>query len=468
MAQAPQQRRASQAMLTFPALSVKEATDFLSLPFLGINVSPNDLSNPSPILVAKVYNALLDFVTDVPRAEVQEILQNTLQQMEWPEIYREAMAQLTLQREMEALSGATLLQEASPQHMDFRLEDITNPRGNRFLIVLSAVYNYALFRDDVTRRHAEQTEGLSKLEKALAAAKECEVGLRESIKTLNERLEEEEPERVRLRDDIDQAEGIVAGYGKELGQLEKATDEEKKRAKEFMAKCDNNVFERNKIEKEIADIRSQIVSSPERIQETMHRLREKVEQERVELQTAKDEEAAATARLEDLDLANTAMDDFIARIVNVEAKAEEAQKEEELARSRRNTIDTHQYRIKELRQNEQEAARAVKSTEEKHAHMQQQKTAQIRHAREILRNVKRELESRDRLASEESRKAAELKSEISILKKQMDRERVEHEKAQAFRNNELKRLLGMVDTYTEGLLASVNSFEEACQVSSVS
>jgi kinetochore protein Nuf2 len=455
---AQQQRRASTSALTFPILTWKEVTDLLSQA-LGINISQAETSNPSPATVARIYNAMLELVTGLPRSEVSEILQRAMQTLEMPDIYRDGLTQLTLLREMEVLCGASLLS-------DFRLDDLVTPTGPRFLKIMSAILNFGRFREDIMRQHEEQMEGVAKLEKELTTLKECEVDLQESIRRVNERLAEEEPERKRLLNDIQREQASLNGLFADNSSLEKALNEQKKREQELKTKCDSMLLEISKIEGQTNDIRSQLVSSPERIQAGIQQLRRRVDQEREELERLKEQERALKARAEDLHAATSGVEDCLARIANVEEKADEAQREEEQTRARKATIDSHQRKVLELKQQEQAALREVRFAEERNNRMASQKAAQIKSAKDVLRHVTRELENRERHASDDIRKASRLRAEISSLKAQLEKQRLEHENSYAMRNSEFGHVVAAFEAYAETLVSTVNVLDEASQITS--
>jgi hypothetical protein len=216
------------------------------------------------------------------------------------------------------------------------------------------------------------------------------------------------------------------------------------------------------------DIRSQLVSSPERIQAGLAQLKKRVEQEREEVERLKEKERLTLATVEDIRIATVAVDDCLKKATSVEEKADDAQKEEEKTRSRKTTIDNHQYRVLELRQREQEALREVKFAEERNNRLTMQRTTQVKHAKDVLKGISRELENRERHASEDIRKASRLRAEVATLKAQLERGRVQHESEQAARNSEFGSVVAAFEAYTANLLSGIASVEDACQVSSVS
>jgi kinetochore protein Nuf2 len=459
MAQQGGNRRASTTILTFPILSFKDITDLLHNA-LGLNITLQEASNPTPIIVARVYNSLLDLVTGVSRKEVSDIVQRALENMDYPEMFRDAMQQLTLLREMEELCRASLYPE-------FKLEDLVNPSGERFRKILSAILNFGRFREDVFRQHAEQTEGLVKMEKELNTLKECEDDLQTSVRAVRERLAKEAPERQRLLMEKEREEAIFKTLNVEKAALQKACEDDKKRITEIKSKSDSIVFDINKIENEISDIRSQVVSSPERIQADLQQLKNRLEQEREELERLREEKRKQLLKKEELRRATSALDECITAVDNAEEKAEQATKEEEKTRSRKTTIESHSYHVKELRQREQESLREAKLADERNNRMNAQRTQKIKQAKDQLKEIVREQENRERHASEDIRKASRLRAEAASLRAQIEKTRVEHEQAQAARQSLFGDVLAAFDAFTQGVVEGVDAVEVSCSRSSV-
>ena len=339
-----------QSLLTFPTLEPREIIDILEN-VLGLNYSVNEILKPSPQLVARVYSDFLTITTGISREDVGRIVKEALEALEYPEYYREALSQLTLLREMQVLCEAASLSGIET----FRLDDIVNPTRDRFQKVLSAILNYGRFREDVLRRHAEQTEGFFKMERELKTLCECEGGLQEQIKLARERLAKEAPERERLLLEKDHEESILRRLNIERTGLERSREEEKKKLQEIKTKCDRIQFEITSIENEVSDIRSQLVSSPERIQAEQQRLKRKLELEKEELEQIKEKENKQTSSLDSLRQANEDLERYFAFVTQVEDQVNQATKEENSTKARSDNIDSHAYHMKELHQKEQEA-----------------------------------------------------------------------------------------------------------------
>jgi len=454
-----QQRRASTAALTFPILSFKELADLLHNA-LGIHMTQQDAASPSPQTVAKVYNALLDLVTGVPREEVAEVIQNALEGVENRELYREGLTQLTLMREMEEVCRASLFPE-------FRMEDLVAPTGQRFQKILSAILNYGRFREDVFQRHAEQTEGLAKMEKELQTLKELEENLQESIRTVSERLAREAPERQRLMLDKDREESALKSLNAEKTSLEKACNEDKKRAADLKAKCDSLAFDINKLENEISEIKAQIISSPEKIQAGLAQLKKRLEQGREDLENAKEEERLQLTKKDDIRKATVALEDCMKTLENTEERLNEASKEEEKTRARKIAIENHSIRVRELKQREQEAQQECKLAEERNNRLAAQRQQKLQLAREDLNQLMRERQNRERDLNEENRRASRLRDEAAKIRAQIQKARIEHEKSMALRQSLFGDVRAVFDAYLEGVNEGVAAVNEACSLTSV-
>jgi len=142
----------------------------------------------------------------------------------YPELYRDALPQLVLYREMEVLAQASLV--------DFRLEDLVGPSGARLQKLLSATLNFGRFHEEIMRQHNEQTESLTKLQDQLKSATLRLGELAASIKEARERQAKEAPERAELENEIMKEEAVLRAYGAQRVAFEQGVDDDRKKTEQ--------------------------------------------------------------------------------------------------------------------------------------------------------------------------------------------------------------------------------------------
>lgn len=444
---------ASKQELTFPIIPFKDIVDLFHNAF-SMSYTLAEISNPQPAVAAKIYSTLLDLITGMGRDEVNRIVASALETLENPELYRDALAQLALFREMEALCKASRFD-------DFHIEDLTAPTGARFQRIISAILNFGRFKEDVMRQHAEMTDSVGAKERELLELHLVEQDWKQKIAQLREQMALEEPERENLLRQKSDQEAVVRDLHGEIALLEQRVQEDRKQLGEVQQRTASVQFDVRKLEQEILDIRSQLVSSPERLQDEHARRKARLEHARRELgmlQEDKKKRMGESKALQDITLQ---LNRTLGLVVKVEEQQQHAHDAEEATKSQKDRIDTHQFKMKELGQTEREAQRELSMAEEKHARLQAQKAQKVQALAGELKLLQREREARTKTAHVNEAKAQALRAEAQALRQQLDKERQRHEDSHLRVNNLLGELFLSFERFTDQVGDGVTALSEA-------
>lgn len=374
-------------------------------------------------------------------------------------MYRDALGQLTLFREMEQVCRASML-------TDFRVEDLT-PNQARMQVVLSAILNFGRFREDVLKQHSEDSGGLVKLEEELHTLNQMAMELQSSIKVLRERQAKEAPERESLLSEIERLEMSLGALVSEGMMVERAVEEEKKRIEESKMRYDHMSFDCVNIQRTIDDLKAGIVSSPKRIQAELLDQKKRLEQERNDLESQEEEEKTLLVKTENLTKAGRSMDEFFRLLKDVEEKMCGAKEAEEDARRKKTMIESHAFRVKELRQREQEALRELNLAEERNRRAASQRIAKLDAARHHLKQLTRDHENIERNAQSDERRLVQLRDESIRLRSQISDSRHNSIVQRDAKQGLFEDVLASFDAYVVGVKEGVEAVKEACAISSI-
>jgi kinetochore protein Nuf2 len=392
--------------LTYPILTWKEILDVFR--DAGVPLTPSETTNPTPQTVMRVSHALLELVTGVPREEVAEAIARQLDTMDNAELFREALPQLVLFREMERMVGAA--------QGEFTWNDLLQPTSARLQRMTSAVFNFGRFREDVLRQHAEQQQELTNLLQEIQNSAEKLQEVTAQIKAARERQMKDAPERARVEEELARGETELRGLGNERVVVEQRVDEEKRKTEQIRKQCDAMAFEIVAVNAEADDIKSKMVTSPERIQGELRATRKRLEQEKEEVERLEEEARVLRLKANNLKNAQAIGETCVAQLSEVEAQAAKAKQAEEEMHARRTAIDSHSYTLRELAQREQEAQREADLAEDRYKRQSQQRAAKLEAAKQKLKQAQRDRDAYDRNLDEANRRATRAKAQVTAAR----------------------------------------------------
>lgn len=136
-----------QQSFSFPMLSNEEI--LLCMNELQISIEQDDLEKPSARSVKPVYEALCEACIGVSKEEMNCIVEDEVtSQLEFPELHEDSIPNMAYFR------AVCRLLSAAGVH-DTRLWDVVKPDAKRFKRNMSAVINFAKFREERLQNFAE-------------------------------------------------------------------------------------------------------------------------------------------------------------------------------------------------------------------------------------------------------------------------------------------------------------------------
>ena len=275
---------------SFPIL----AEEFLveCLEELDLPLSPGELfARPTYEGVRLVFERLLVLLTGCPReglaAAVPEAAAGT---MRWPELHADSLRAAALCRNVGQLMEAAGVKDFSPAR------DLYKPEPQRLQRALSAIINFAKFREEKLARYEELRDAAREAERAGES-------LREERDRLGEAIAAEREDRGADRGEVEQRRGENAALGAQLQALNREQSD-------LQAECKALKQEQRALEQDIAQrqgalqaagsererLQGSVVQSPERLQRALDDLDAQLESQRAEVAQARERLAAVAAR----------------------------------------------------------------------------------------------------------------------------------------------------------------------------
>ena len=173
--------------------------------------------------------------------------------------------------------------------------------------------------------------------------------------------------------------------------------------------------------------------------------------EREESDRLEEEERALMGRRDDAVKACKSMEAVMGQLADVEEHAASASKAEEEAVTRKSMIDSHSYRVRELKQRELEAQRELGLAEERAKRVQATRAAKVESLKLQVKQAQRERELREREEEDGARRSSRLRAEAASLRLQLAKLREEHQASQAKRQGLFGDVVASFDAYTKAV-----------------
>lgn len=153
---------------SFPILKNSEV--LLCCNELSIELVEDDLVNPKSVKVQKVYNQLNELLLNEGREDMNQPAFAGMIELEYPELHDESIAVMAYVKACSKLLTTCGIN-------DFTLDDLTKPDYKRFRRNISAVINFAKFREERATHYMQFSGRTDELtEQKLALEEENEVG----------------------------------------------------------------------------------------------------------------------------------------------------------------------------------------------------------------------------------------------------------------------------------------------------
>ena len=175
-----------------PQLSVREIVQCLQA--LNFNLTEKDLQKPSGATLRSIYSLLVDVVTGITKDEMEQADQDVIDQLDYPELHMDAIAELAFYR-----ATSKLMRAAGVRDFSFR-NDLLQPKPRRTQRNLSAIINFLKFREERLAKYFElrttTDEMYERRAKLLAENDELE----QQLAALELEAKQEEPVKMELRE----------------------------------------------------------------------------------------------------------------------------------------------------------------------------------------------------------------------------------------------------------------------------
>jgi kinetochore protein Nuf2 len=423
--------------MTFPTLKVAEivsCSDELRVP-----LTQDDIKNPQPNVIKKVLELYLEMFLQLNIAEIQ---QPTFEAMmvEFPQLHEASVPTLVSSTAMKYMMNACGV-------MDFSMQDIVNPESKRIKKLLSALINFAKFREmqmSSVDQLLEERDMLTAEALELQQINDERTGTIEEIRAAQEadapKVAALEAQCEALSNQIAQLNDAQAGIQSELlvmkNEITNASDETAKVIFEIQAK-----------QQTTNQLGSKIVQSPERIKKEIVEMNHAVEREQKNLVGSERRVRELTLRVEGVTQIDGDVERGIKELTEVASEIGRLKKTRaETAQASDSTL-AEKGTLKEITALEAQLKRQIDMVSDRMMSLSSQYGMKQEAGEQSILKAQRE---RDNLASDKS-KAKELTTQnqkASMASRERLRElETQHTAEMATLRKEHTSLLGQIENY---------------------
>lgn len=357
--------------LPFPMLKTPDIVMCLQ-EGLGIRIPESDLQKPSAAMIMRLYENIADQLTGLQYGKYKGIyedperLQSTIEEtMDHPELHQDSLPMVVFYHGLAKLMEDVMVPE-------FSLNDLIRPEPGRTRMILSALINFARFREEKLVLFGELSKKSEEYNATRNELLEKNSVMTDDINAIRLQRTEEQPE-------VDHLKKIVDQLSTELKQLKAAGDgvnSEVARLKQEKSELQKNV-ENSEIllthtKQDIVRLRSLIVKNPEQLKQTIHDLGVSVSQTRASMEEKESVAREMESKTKQLAEVENDLAECIKTLEECEKEYKKLQDAEQLVAKQKDALARKQAELREASLKEQSLRRQQANVEDKLQRMQSQ------------------------------------------------------------------------------------------------
>ncbi|KAK9816471.1 hypothetical protein WJX72_000700 [[Myrmecia] bisecta] len=311
---------------SFPILSDQELLPCLKE--MELPCSAAQLAKPTYEVVRPLYESMVTTLMGITREELQQPVFQAIVALEFPELHDESIPAVAFTKNLGKLMAAAGVK-------DFTMQDLYKPDAQRLRRNLSAIINFAKFREEKLVPYTEMQEATEGILAERQDLEDLNRQLMSELRRLQAERASEEPDVARLEADIHEVYTENQQLNKQQATLNSEVRAMKQQTNVLADEAADLKFKLANARQEGDQLRSLIVESPEKLQAMLEEIQAAVERERSLVAEAERKARDLQARL-----------DTVAKVEKEVQKAQRVMEEVESELAKKKAISRQ---VKELR-----------------------------------------------------------------------------------------------------------------------
>eukprot|EP00958_Prasinococcus_capsulatus_P007104 scaffold659_cov329-Prasinococcus_capsulatus_cf.AAC.13 len=275
---------------SFPILNNNEI--LLCLHELEVNFSEDHLMKPNEESVRPMYSSLVQMLVGVSREELQQPVFGAIDALEFPELHDDSIGTLAFGRALCRLMEAAGV-------ADFSLHDISKPDPQRLRRHLSALINFAKFREEKLSMYQELQENADVANEKRSELDQQNAKLKAELRRLEEAQQKEAAEVASVEAQCGTLTQQISDLNGEQNTIQEDVRQMKAKTTELSDTLANTKFALVNAHQEAERLQTQIVQSPDKLAALVRSLEENALREK---KLTEDAEASSKELLNRLDV----------------------------------------------------------------------------------------------------------------------------------------------------------------------
>jgi len=418
---------------------------------LDIPLEDNELENPKHAVVRSVYEALCEICTGTAAVELSpEDHEAAKDALSFEELHEDSIPAVASFRQLVKLMHACGV-------YDISVWDFVRPTSERFKRNLSAIINFAKFREERMITYAEMAAASDALLEKKAQIDEENAALQARIDAIMKEREAEAPAVEELEEACRKLEADINECNKQQAVIKYDAGEIKNQINAVRDQISSMQFETLNVQEESDNLKGNIVRSPERLRRELDEEHESLEKRKERAAQLEEDCGAVERKVMAVRRANEELAVAVKAIEDVEAEMDRCKKASKDAKMQSTSIETHSSMMRELVSKHNYLERQVKAAEDKLGRLRAQKSVKLEAVKEALELAELEKEA----LSTENRCLSESVKENQALAKQLgqqlESQRLQHSAALLEKRQEFFALEEEAQGYNRRLLAEIAS-----------
>lgn len=425
------------AEMTFPTLRIPEivsCSDELRVP-----LSQDDIKNPQPTVIQKVLELYLEMFLNLTKSDIK---QPTFEAMmvDYPQLHEESVPHLV------SIAAMGMMMRACGV-VDFSIQDIIKPESKRVRKLMSALINFAKFREMQMSSVDALLEEREKLIQLHTEQEAINTERRATVQKIKSDQQADAPHVTALEESCKSLETQITDLNSQQLAMVNQVRSIDNKVIEIDDQTKQLIFENNSKEQECQQLSSKIVQSPERMKKEIVEMHSKVETERETQTEAERRVRDLTVRVERMAQTQADLEKCYKEMKFVEAEINKVKRTQGDVETVKDQVRNKTNKLKELSAQEQNAKRHVSMVNERLMNASNQYEMKKEASSRSLQLTQQE---RDRLAAEKENTktlTTENQKQVNATEDKLrDAEKSHKQDMQSLRD-EHARLLEQVETY---------------------
>lgn len=375
----------SRPIYSFPELKNLEILQCMD--DLRIPLNESELNKPSVITVQRIFESFAEIFMGASKDHLS--LQpnfHVVEMLDYPDLHLESISLVAFYRIISKLMLNVGIE-------DFSLKDLIRPEAPRLRLILSAVINFAKFREEqltIFEEFSRRSEELSDQQNKLSKRHE---ELTSRISSIKSKHNEEQLAAIKILEEISAMIQALRDLKKEQNLLTGSLEELKNQKIELAKRLSETQVRLSNSRQDCIKLKSRIIHSPEKLSQIISEMQTSIQTEKLAIHQVDRKSRELQSKLESL---SHLEQDLLRSLQGMESLSADIRKRDDIIQKvadEREIIDQKQILVKDLSIKETQLKRQMTSTSEKLSRLQKSQIERRERTQERLQSLNLEYKS---------------------------------------------------------------------------